>query len=144
MPSIGRGGIEALAEPILRGQRGRVLRTEGEEKPLETVEAVSGRDVNVTIDIELQASIAKLFKDVFMKDADGRFQNIGEMLGAAVVLDVPTGEVRALVSNPTYDLNTFDQEYARLSADDFRRPFLNRATQMALEPGSTVKPMVGM
>ena len=65
------------------------------------------------------------------------------MHGAAIVIDIPTGEVRALVSYPTYDLNRFDELYKTLSTDYYNNPLLNRATQMAYEPGSTVKPIVG-
>src|ERR1043166_2025558 len=78
--------------------------------------------------------------------ADLRVQQMRfhEMHGAAVVIDVPTGEVRALGSYPTYDLNEFDSLYPKLIKDRQNKPLLNRATQTALEPGSTVKPMVGL
>ncbi len=64
---------------------------------------------------------------------------------AAVVIDVATGGVRALASYPDYDLNAFDQLFPLLNnADNLDKPLLNRATQSQLEPGSTVKPMVGL
>jgi penicillin-binding protein 2 len=49
-----------------------------------------------------------------------------------------------LVSHPTYDLNEFERLYRSLSVDELARPLMNRATQFALEPGSTVKPLVGL
>jgi penicillin-binding protein 2 len=66
------------------------------------------------------------------------------MHGAAVVIDVPTGEVRALVSVPTFNLNTMDSEFNRLLFDDYENPLFNRATQSQFEPGSTVKPIIGL
>ena len=66
------------------------------------------------------------------------------MNGAAVVIDIATGEVRALVSVPTYDLNKFDELYEKLAADDLNWPMRNRALQDAVEPGSTAKPIVGL
>ena len=38
------------------------------------------------------------------------------------MIDVPTGEVRALASYPTFDLNTFDEQYAKLADDDLNLP----------------------
>jgi penicillin-binding protein 2 len=67
-----------------------------------------------------------------------------EMHGAAVVIDVPTGQVRALVSNPTFDVNHFDALYPALVKDYKEQPLLNRATLAMLEPGSTIKPLVGL
>jgi penicillin-binding protein 2 len=66
------------------------------------------------------------------------------MHGAAVLIDVPTGEVRALVSYPTFDLNELDERYGELVHDELSMPLMNRATQSQLFPGSTVKPIVGM
>jgi penicillin-binding protein 2 len=66
------------------------------------------------------------------------------MHGAAGVIDVASGEVRALASYPDYDLNRLDDDYAKLSGDWMDMPLMNRATQEAREPGSTAKPMVGL
>src|SRR4029450_2135380 len=66
------------------------------------------------------------------------------MPGGALVIDIPTGEGRALVSYPTFDLNTFDEKYNELGADELNQPLWNRATQQAPNPGSTVKPVVGL
>ncbi|MCY2955246.1 MAG: penicillin-binding transpeptidase domain-containing protein [Planctomycetota bacterium] len=66
------------------------------------------------------------------------------MHGAAVVIDVPTGQVRALVSYPTFDANKFADLYPLLKDDQLNKPFLNRATQLPVEPGSAIKPVVGI
>jgi penicillin-binding protein 2 len=142
---IGRTGIEALAEQTLRGTRGEIIPA-SDNQPEKIVPAIPGRDVTTTIDIELEKQIEDLFHHVELTQSPGEpYQTTtADMNGAAVVIDVATGQVRAMVSNPTYDLNQFAQDYASLAADRYRQPLLNRATAMALEPGSTVKPMVGV
>jgi penicillin-binding protein 2 len=146
---IGRSGIERLAEPMLRGTRGSVTRQQGSDAVSETVPPIPGQDVQITLDMELQMRIQEAFlryKETGDPAADRRVQQMQYhvMHGAAVVIDVPTGEVRALVSYPTYDLNKFEAEYNALIADRINQPLLDRATQATLEPGSTVKPMVGL
>lgn len=140
---IGRTGIEALGEPMLRGSRGSDEQIIGEEKIINTLAAVPGRDVRMTIDIELQAQIQMSFERARTTNPDGTV-DIHPMHGAAVVIDIPTGQVRALVSYPTFDPNQFEEKYAELSKDEINRPLMNRATQAQLEPGSTVKPVVGL
>ncbi|HWB53875.1 MAG TPA: penicillin-binding transpeptidase domain-containing protein, partial [Tepidisphaeraceae bacterium] len=143
---IGRTGIEALAEQTLRGTRGEIIPASGDQ-PEKTIPAIPGRDVTTTIDIELEKQIENLFHHVELTQSgpgEPYETTTADMNGAAVVIDVATGQVRAMVSNPTYDLNHFAQEYSSLAQEQYRQPYLNRATQMALEPGSTVKPMVGI
>jgi len=142
---IGRGGLEGLAEPLLRGTRGRVDRVVGESTStvVNRIEPRAGQDVRATVDIELQRDIGTLFKVVKIKNPDDTTE-LTEMHGAAVVIDVPTGQVRALVSYPTFDLNLLDDNYAKLAGDPFNNALLNRATMAALEPGSTVKAMVAL
>ena len=48
------------------------------------------------------------------------------MHGAAVVLDIKTGQVRVLASYPDYDLNEAADKFAELAANDLDRPFTNR------------------
>lgn len=140
---IGRTGIEAMEESILRGRRGKII-PGNDERPQQTTAAIPGGDVTTTIDIELERQIQDLFHHTELTQARPAFSTVEDMNGAAVVIDIPTGQVRAMVSNPSYDPNRLAQEYSTLAADEFRRPLMNRATQMALEPGSTVKPMVGI
>ena len=103
-----------------------------------------GRDVRITVDIDLQQTIEHAFTDVRWVDKNGTVVEEHEMHGAAIVLDIPTNQVRAMVSWPTYDLNQRESLYASLAADRINRPLTNRATQMSLPPGSTVKPIVGL
>jgi penicillin-binding protein 2 len=127
---VGQMGAEAAFEPELRGQwggqqvevdsAGRVISVLG-EKP-----AVSGNNVQLTLDLELQ----KLAE-----------QALGDRKGAIVALDPHSGAVLAMVSRPAFDPNIFttkitDAQWAQLQgADD---PFVNRALQ-GFPPASTFK-----
>jgi len=142
---IGRGGLEALLEPTLRGTRGKELYNPANDQVVKSWPTIPGQDVKCTIDIELQQSIQELFHHAQIpgpKNADPPV--LVDMHGAAVVLDLASNEVLALVSNPTYDLNALDENYPKLIKDIFNAPLLQRATQAQLEPGSTVKPIVGL
>lgn len=142
---IGRGGVEALCELTLRGHRGRIETLLGQSEPVDNTAPVRGRDVTLTIDIELQRQIEAAFQRVQWFDEHNKSVVIEqhEMYGAAVVIDIPTGQVRALVSYPTYDLNKFEELYPRLRDSKFDRYLLNRALTAQYEPGSTVKTIIG-
>lgn len=141
---IGRTGLEALCEPILRGVRGRIERFVGEQqREVARTDPIRGQDAQTTIDIELQRDVQRIFSSVVL-ERRGAWRDTLAMPGAAVVIDVPSGQVLALVSYPSYDLNRFDGLFASLAADDINRPIMNRATQFALVPGSTVKPIIGL
>lgn len=144
----GRSGIEALAERRLRGTRGEEKVIGGADWGNATqTPPVPGQAVVSTLDIELQAQIRDMFTRVRIphpsRDHKGEFET-AEMHGAAVVIDIPTGEVRALVSYPDYDLNHFSELYNAMRLDEGNKPLMHRATMSQLEPGSTVKPMVGL
>ncbi len=142
---IGRSGIEALCEPALRGTRGRVDRVLGDESVLGQLEPKPGQDVTISIDMELQQQIQSAFAHATLRDASGKITEEDAVLhGAAVVLDVKTDQVLALVSYPTFDLNRFDELFPRLREDTVNQPLRNRATLSQLEPGSTVKPLCGL
>ena len=142
---IGRGGIESLSDSALRGARGRVERLLGDDKIIGTVNPTPGQSVVTTIDAALQKTVEDAFRSMRWYDKEtGALVEEHEMHGAAVAIDVRTAEVRALVSYPTYDLNKFDDLFGELADDYKRKPLLNRATQVAVEPGSTVKPIVGI
>ncbi|MDB5301246.1 MAG: spoVD [Phycisphaerales bacterium] len=141
---IGRNGVEALCEPALRGSRGRTDKELGEETVLGNIPAVPGQNVRLTIDIELQQQIQSVFASTTLRDSKGHVEEGALLHGAAIVLDVNTNEVRAMVSYPTYDLNHRDELYTRLLDDEINDPLRNRATMSQLEPGSTIKPLCGL
>jgi penicillin-binding protein 2 len=128
---IGKSGAELGFDADLRGSggteksevdaHGRVMRV------LDTVPAVSGRDVRLTVDIELQ-------KRVFE-----RIRRAGR--ASAVVLDIASGEIAVMISVPGFDPAAIahglsDDEWAKLSGSD-DKPLLNRSVAGLYAPGST-------
>ena len=148
---VGREGVEALCEPLLRGTRGRVDRRAADGAVVDRQDFVPGQDVRLTIDADLQAKVQHLLQHVVetVQNDDGRPELITppdgvSMHAAAVVIDVKTNEVRALASNPVFDVNDLETRFAALNGDVVNGPLTDRATSDAIEPGSTVKPMVGL
>jgi penicillin-binding protein 2 len=142
---IGRDGLEALGEPTLRGVRGKTVFDGLTNQKISEAPAIPGSDLRTTIDIDLQMQIQEMFTRV--KIPWGNRERHGEdvlpMHGSAVIIEVATGDVKALVSYPDYNLNDFDESYSTMVKDKMNSPLLNRATQAMLEPGSTIKPVVG-
>jgi penicillin-binding protein 2 len=135
---IGKCGAEAGFESVLRGTggtakvevdaRGRIVRN------LETIEPVSGRDVTLAIDTELQQAIL------------ARLQR--EHLAAAVVIDVATGEIAASVSVPGFDpskiaggISEADWQKLATAPDN---PLLDRAISAQYAPASAFKPVTAL
>ena len=132
---IGESGVERMAEARLRGTRGR-LTTYRDERPPLRIPARLGEDVTLSIDWQLQSAIYQMLadrvRDPELADVPG---------GSVVVLDVPTRQVLALVSYPSYDPNEYRSEYSTLSRDFQTFPLHFRAVFRQYEPGSIVKPL---
>jgi len=132
---VGKSGLERQYNDILMGQDGlrrAVVDSRGREVgKLDEKPAVKGKDLRVTLDLDLQTAA-----EVAM---DGKN-------GAVVALDARTGEVLAMVSRPTLDPNKFA---VRINSEDWKQllndpdhPLLNRAIQAQLAPGSVFKVIV--
>ncbi|MEI9972728.1 MAG: penicillin-binding protein 2 [Ignavibacteriota bacterium] len=134
---IGKFGIERQYNDSLTGEdgqqrvevdnRGQVRHSEDEKR------AISGKDLALTIDLDLQA-VAELAME-------------GKN-GAVVALNPRNGEILAMVSRPTFDPNKFT---GHISVRDWNaingnpdHPLLNRAIQAQQAPGSTFKPIVAL
>ena len=142
---IGRNGVEWLCEPALRGTLGRVTTTYDENGSENQEPAVPGQSVHLSINVELQQEIQSFFASATLHDSHGVVIERNAVLhGAAVLLDVKTNRVLSLVSYPTYDLNHFDELYEVLHDNQIDEPLRNRATESQFEPGSTMKPLVGL
>ncbi len=134
---IGKTGVERYYNEHLSGIDGqRQVRVDNRMNTREVLgikEAVPGRDLRLTIDLDLQV-VAELAME--------------EKRGAVVALDPRSGDVLALVSRPSYDPNRFAsrisaREFAALVQDPYR-PLFNRALQAQLAPGSTFKPILAL
>lgn len=142
---IGKDGIEKVLEPDIRGTDGNISisRIIGEESKVEKVPAIPGNNAMLTIDIDLQRVAEKALMDTIesikansWKNSDNAGSDVGG--GAVVVEDVNTGEILAMASYPTYNLDTFSNDYLELSKDK-SNPILNRAISGIYPPGSVFK-----
>lgn len=134
----GISGVEWAAENTLRGRRGQAsVDRDGELLPEENIEAENGRDVALTVHLDLQTRLYDLLADTVesIPDSSG---------GAIVVLSVKTREVLALVSYPSFDVTRFNEDYDELDSDTERRPLRFRAVASGYAPGSTIKPLVAL
>ncbi|MGN5594915.1 penicillin-binding protein 2 [Stutzerimonas nitrititolerans] len=134
---IGKTGIEKFYEDQLHGQvgyeevetnaRGRVLRV------LKRTDPIPGKDLTLTLDLDLQEAAEEALA--------GR-------RGAIVALQPATGEVLAMVSQPSFNPNLFVtgisfKDYGELR-DSIDRPLFNRVLRGLYPPGSTIKPMMAV
>lgn len=148
---VGRSGMERVCEEYLRGENGVLEIVEDKYGNLisETVikEPVAGKDVYLTIDIDLQISTEKALADNIKviheraKSEKGEHDGEDASAGAAVAIDPSSGEVLALASYPTFNLSDYLENYKLYAADE-KRPLYNRATLGTYTPGSTFKPGV--
>ena len=142
---IGRDGLEATYDSQLRGtpgvrevavdSQGQVTGVAHEQPPVPGSNLVTSLDANVQSDVEkaLHNAITGAHKQGLPADS-----------AAAVVLDVRTGRVIALASEPTYDPSVWtggisQREYDSLLSTDQGQPLISRATDGDFAPGSTFK-----
>ena len=135
---VGKIGVERHYEPVLLGgvghqrvetnARGRVMGA-----PLEEIKPTPGLDLTLHVDSELQQVAS---------DA------LGDRRGAVVGIDPKTGGILVMVSKPSYDPNLFVAGIGHAAYASMRDspdvPLFNRALQGQYEPGSTVKPFIGL
>ena len=128
-----RPGVEYVCEPILRGRRGELVH-DIDRKLVRHTETEFGQDVQLTLDIELQRRIEEYLADPARNaNADANM--------AAVVIEIRSGDILALVSLPTFNCNRVHIDYAKLIKDP-NHPLLNRAIAQHYPPGSSVKPII--
>jgi len=138
---IGLAGLEAWGERYLSGVGGRLTIVDVQGNQLAVVQesaAGGAQALYTTFDLTFQQAVAEALATAVTSHPDGS-------AGAVVVLDVATGQVRAMASFPTYNPTVFDG--LRLNAatalgevlGNPRRPLVNRATQGEYPPGSTFK-----
>jgi len=129
----GRAGVEYVCEALLRGRRGQ--RTyDFDRNIVNEVERMPGANVTLTLDIELQKSIEQLVRD------PARNPN-WQSPTAVVIIDAVSGDILALVSEPSYDLMSIRQDYTKVR-DEPNMPLLSRTLECLYPPGSVVKPII--
>jgi penicillin-binding protein 2 len=129
---IGQWGVEKMFDSHLRGEPGKkVVEVDALGRRLRLIEEqepISGQDLYLSLDIELQQRAEEAF---------------GKNLGALVAIKPATGEILALVSRPSFDPNLFSRginyrNWVKL-ANNKSYPMLNRALQSQYPPGSVFK-----
>src|SRR6266851_1603588 len=129
---VGKSGVELQYNQVLMGKNGSrqvLVNSHGREVGrLDETPAVPGKQLKLTVDIDLQIAAE---------------QAMGDKNGAMVAMDPRTGEILAMVSRPTFDPNDFA---VRISRDEWNKlvtdenhPLLNKAIQAQLAPGSVFK-----
>jgi penicillin-binding protein 2 len=129
---IGQWGVERLFDNVLRGTPGkRIIEVNAlgrEIRLLQENPPIKGKDITLSIDINLQKEAEKAF---------------GERAGALVAIEPNSGEILSMISKPSFDPNLFTKgisynEWMTLTHDR-KNPMLNRALQSRYPPGSTFK-----
>ncbi len=134
---IGKSGLEKAFDYKLQGQGGTVkLEVNAYGRVMKEIErdaGSEGQSIQISIDSRLQKAAYKAF---------------GEHSGAAVVLDVHTGEILALVSTPSFDPNLFTNGISYKHWNELlnneRTPLINKAVSGQYSPGSTFKIVVAL
>ncbi|MGD9506311.1 MAG: penicillin-binding protein 2 [Syntrophobacteraceae bacterium] len=135
--SVGKVGVERAFEKFLHGKRGgREVEVDAIGRRIRLIDEVlpvPGRDLWLTVDMDLQRVAEDCLKD---------------KVGAIAAVDPKTGAVLALASSPTFDQEQFvrgltKDEWNALRNDPVH-PLLNRAIGAAYPPGSTYKPIVAL
>jgi penicillin-binding protein 2 len=138
---IGKTGVERSYETYLRGKKGAEIllrdahgRIKGKyEDGLFDVAPVSGKDLTLSIDIDLQAYGEELMQN---------------KLGSIILIQPKTGEILCMVSAPTYDPSIlvgrqFGDNFTELTKNPYT-PLINRALNGTYPPGSTFKTAQGL
>ena len=129
---IGKFGVEKAYGSYLRGKRGgrqvEVNATGQVVRILQTVDALPGHNIYLTIDLKLQQKAEELLEG---------------LAGAVIAMDPATGEILALASSPSFDQNSFvtgmsHEQWHALVSNRFR-PMENKAVQGRYPPASTYK-----
>lgn len=155
--NVGQYGIEQEYTDTLNGEDGRTYNYLNEDLEQEkTVRAAQdGDSVMSTIDITLQEIVEKAISDFQEKYRDNYREGDGSKTAAAIMMDPNTGEILAMASNRTYDLNNpydvvanglYTEEEAANLSDEERLNALNELWRNfcisdTYEPGSTAKPI---
>lgn len=143
---IGKVGIQYVFEEYLRGKDGIKQLDMSVDGTITdeyiTQEAVAGSDVILTIDANLQAATEKALANNIKKIASGGFSKRSDAkAGAAVIMNVKTGEILAMASYPDYEPELFVNGISQKKLDEYNKGdnIFNRAISGVYAPGSTFK-----
>lgn len=129
---IGKNGIEKTQETLLQGiaglQKTEVNAAGQSVREISTTESITGKDIELTIDINLQKKIDQL---------------LGNQTGIALVSKISNGEIIASVSKPGFDPNLFNQGISKSNWSNLisnpELPLIDRSVALTYPPGSGFK-----
>jgi len=133
----GKQGVEKFFEESLKGKAGfkkiRVNAQNSFVNEIEHIPPTDGKDLNLSIDLDLQIRASELLKDY---------------KGAIIMTHVKTNEILTYQSNPSFDPNHFVNgigfdEWNNLNLDP-KKPMLDRIISATYPPGSTIKPFISI
>lgn len=139
---IGRTGVEYTLEKYLRGKNGTKQLDMSVDGTIEgeyvQEEAIAGNNVTLTIDAQLQGKTEDIIKESL---SELRKLKRKSNYGAAVVMNVKTGEILAMASYPNYEPEAFIKGFKQEDWDEIRstNALHDKARQGAYAPGSTFK-----
>lgn len=148
---VGKAGVEREYESVLQGEKG-YQRLEVDAKGrvravLDRREPVPGRDIKLTVDIDVQKVAEKALSDSFAEAHRQGF--VKANAGAIVVMDVKSGAIVAMASAPTFDPRKFvrgisQKDWQSLNATASEYPLNDRAVMSQYPPASTFKVITGL
>ena len=146
---IGRDGIQYMFEKYLRGEDGirQIDMSVDGEVTGEYIskEAVEGCDVVLTIDANLQKAVENALEEGMKKIQGGYYGEKHDAdAGRAIVMDVKTGEVLGLASNPVYEPELYIEGISQKKLEEYEKngSTFNRAISGTYAPGSIYKMVV--
>ena len=133
----GKNGLEKILNNIMIGkpglQRFEVNAYGKRIKELKFIKGTAGKNFRITLDQEIQKFTSKIMED---------------RSGSVCVMDIYTGDIVVMVSNPTFDSNKFvhgisETDWQELIKND-KKPLINKPMAGLYPPGSTIKPIVAL
>lgn len=141
---IGITGIEAKYEEYLHGTDGEITYTlDGNNNIISsevTKAPIPGKTLILSIDKNLQLSTQNALAELItsLNSKGGRATG-----GAAVAIDIKTGEVLLAANYPTFDVNEYFSKYNELASNHYK-PLTNRSFAGIYPPGSSIKPIISI
>ncbi|GAA4910040.1 penicillin-binding protein 2 [Streptomonospora salina] len=143
---VGRGGVEAVYDERLRGDSGEHILAVSSQGDVRGTVSRTSPEPGMHLVTSIDADVQQVAEDA-LRGAVDKASSAGKPVdsGAAVVLDVRTGRVVAMASQPDYNPEVWSggidaDTYEKLLSEDSGQPLVSRALQGQFPPGSTFKP----
>ncbi len=141
---VGRGGVESFYDTALRGVPGKVSQKhDAKGRTINAQESIPSQ-IGASLSLALDGEFQNYFYDRFM----AALNRLGRTSGVGLAMNPQNGEVLALMSFPSFDPNVLSSskpsETKKTILTSSLRPLFDRAVSGMYNPGSTIKPLVGV